>query len=145
MKLVGVAYLLFLALTADAMPKYGSNVETCQKLTGCFDSFKHSFPTLCPDYNKDYYFVEGDCAKFDHSITSLKESVARFCDPTTYSEYGSNYEAFWSPLEPMDLGSIDMSVTTPQNYQLPSTVPHTAKEVLIYVWIKVRTYVSTTW
>ena len=53
-----------------------------------------------------------------------------------YSEY--DYDAVWTPLEPMDLGNIDMSVTTPQNYPLPSSVPGTANEVLIYVWIKVR-------
>ena len=137
MKPVGVAYLLFLALAVDAMPNYGSNAETCKKLAGCLNSFQYSLPTLCPRYNKDFVFVQDDCAKFDQSITSLKESMAKFCDPKMYSEYG--YGAGWSPLEPMDLGNIDMSVTTPQNYRLPQSVPGTANEVLIYVWIKVRT------
>ena len=53
-----------------------------------------------------------------------------------YSEY--DYDAVWTPLEPITLGNIVMSVTTPQNYLLPSSVPGTANEVLIYVWIKVR-------
>ncbi|CAI8051262.1 hypothetical protein GBAR_LOCUS28070 [Geodia barretti] len=136
MKPVGVAYLLFLALAADAMPNYGSNTETCKKLTSCLNFLSNSsLPTLCPRYNKDFVFVQDNCAKFDQSITSLKESMAKFCDPKMYSEY--DYDAVWTPLEPMDLGNIDMSVTTPQNYRLPQSVPGTANEVLIYVWIKV--------
>lgn len=75
-----------------------------------------------------------ECATMRYHLSHLNASVERLCSAVTDSE---DNQALWIPLEPVLLGDFLLTTTSTQNFTIPYAVPHTANEVLIYIYIRV--------
>ena len=140
MVLFEVANLLFIVLAAQAVPAYETDHQICESMQTCLATFTNTYTALCHSHNQNIEFGVSDCAQLDFHINGLKSSIEKICASTMDTENlpsPSYNPVVWKPLVPTTMGSIDVGVTTIQNFPLPSTVLHTATEVLIYVWIKV--------
>ena len=140
MVLFEVANFLFLVLVVQAVPAHQTDHQICESMQTCLATFTNTYTTLCHPHNQDSEFGASDCAQLDFHINGLKSSIEKICAATMNIENlpsPSYNPAIWKPLVPTTMRSIDVGVTTIQNFPLPSTVLHAATEVLIYVWIKV--------
>ena len=80
------------------------------------------------------YMWSSECPVFLMELTIAIESL---CNATATPP--PNNHAEWSSLPLEHIGVINLRHTNTQSFLIPSTVPDTAKEILIYIYLKAGT------
>ena len=73
---------------------------------------------------------EADCTAMEQNVAGLDCTIRRICPN------GKN-PAEWEPLPLTKIGTVNTKITKLQTFRIPSSVPTTAHEVFVYMYIKV--------
>ena len=70
------------------------------------------------------------CPNIQSCLTTLTTAFNTFCNPVPCS-----CPVDWESMTMTSLGTINMQSTTTQSFVIPTTVPSTAREVLVYTYV----------
>ena len=88
------------------------------------------FGTAIKTTQSDAVLSDAICTAMQGNIAELERTVERICS-------GKN-PAEWEPLELTSIGVVNTTNTADQSFPIPETVPATANEVFVYMYLKVR-------
>ena len=74
-----------------------------------------------------------ECYTIQFHMKELKTAFNSLCNSTAASPELNPVE--WNSIPLTRIGDINMRTTATQTFQIPSTIPQTAKEILVYVYI----------
>ena len=85
---------------------------------------------------------ENECSTMHYHLMQLRGALNRLCDITctgiptpAVSPPEDSCPVEWESLTLVRLGTINMLSTSTQSFTIPASVPTTAKEVLVYVYV----------
>lgn len=84
-----------------------------------------------------------ECATIQFHLTQLNATIQRLCGGGVAPNPPA-YQVEWESITLEQIGTINMASTFEQSFIIPSSIPTTAKEVLIYVYAFMGTSSSRT-